>query len=90
MELTRAYVRDVYETTKGVHANTDLMASMARTAEAGGGSDNKYLLFKAFLDEVNEKSVAEIEQRWAGELASVEVFAASHVQTALIYVRRDD
>jgi len=90
VELTRAYVRDVYETTKRVHANTDLMASMAQTAEAAGGWDNKYLLFKAFLDEVTEKSAAQIEQRWAGKLASVDVFAASHVQTALIYVRWDD
>jgi hypothetical protein len=49
-----------------------------------------YLLFKAFLDEVTEKSATEIEQRWSGKLASLDGFAASHVQTALIYVRWDD
>ena len=90
VEMTRAYVRDVYETTKRVHRDTDLMAVMARTAEAAGGWENKYLLFKAFLDEVTDKSAAEIEQRWAGKIAGVDVFAASHVKTALVYVRWDD
>jgi len=90
VELTKEYALDVYRTTKRVHSETDLMKVMARTAEAAGGWDNKYLLFRAFLDEVIETSAREIERRWAGRLANVDVFVESHVRTALIYVRWDD
>ena len=55
-----------------------------------GGFDNKYLLFKRFLDVVTERATAEIKKRWTGRLAGVDVFAEDHVRTALIYVRWDD
>ncbi len=90
VEQTRDYARDVYTTTKRVHAATDLMAVMVNTAKAAGGFDNKYLLFKAFLDKVVKDAAAEITTRWASKLASVDVFVESHVRTALIYVRWDD
>lgn len=90
VERTREYAHDVYRTTKRVHAETDLMAVMAETAEAAGGWDNKYLLFRAFLEEVIETSAREIERRWKGRLSGVDVFVESHVRTALIYVRWDD
>jgi glyoxylase-like metal-dependent hydrolase (beta-lactamase superfamily II) len=63
---------------------------MARTAEAEGGWDNKYLLFQAFLDQVTAKAVAEVQARWIDKLAGVDVFVDSHIRTALIYVRWDD
>lgn len=90
VELTRQYVRDVYETTKRVHDSTDMMAVMARTAEAEGGWDNKYLLFQASLDQVIAEAAAEVQARWSDKLAGVDVFVDSHVRTALIYVRWDD
>jgi len=90
VELTKEYALDVYRTTRRVHSETDLMGVMARTAEAAGGWDNKYLLFRAFLEEVIGTSAREIEGRWAGRLANVDVFVDSHVRTALIYVRWDD
>ena len=90
VELTQQYVRDVYETTKRAHDSTDMMAVMARTAQAEGGWDNKYLLFQAFLDQVTAKAVAEVQARWIDKLAGVDVFVDSHIRTALIYVRWDD
>ena len=66
------------------------MAVMAQTAEAAGGWDNKYLLFRAFLDKVTEESAREITERWSSRLAAVDVFVESHVRTALIYIRWDD
>ena len=66
------------------------MAVFAETAQQIGGFDNKYLLFKRFLDVVAAKATAEIEQRWMGRLAGIDVFAEEHVRTALIYVRWDD
>jgi hypothetical protein len=66
------------------------MGVFVETAKQIGGFDNKYLLFKRFLDVVTERATAEIEQRWVGRLAGIDVFAEDHVRTALIYVRWDD
>lgn len=69
---------------------TDLVAVMSETAKAAGGWDNKYLLFKAFLDKVVADATKEIEARWIEKLAGVDVWTDTHVRTALIYVRWDD
>jgi glyoxylase-like metal-dependent hydrolase (beta-lactamase superfamily II) len=90
VEVAREFARDVYETVKRVHRETDLMAVFAETAQQVGGFDNKYLLFKRFLDVVTARATAEIEQRWMNRLAGIDVFAADHVRTALLYVRWDD
>ena len=90
VEMAREFTRDVYETVKRVHGETDLMGAFIETAEQIGGFDNKYLLFARFLDVVTERATAEIEQRWMDRLAGVDVFAEDHVRTALIYVRWDD
>lgn len=87
--LTQEYVNDVYETVKRVHANTDMMAVMAGAAN-NIGWNNKYLLFKVFLDKVIDDSSAEINQRWIKRLAGVDVWSRSHVSTMLNYVRWDD
>lgn len=90
VEMTKAFTVDVYETVKRIHDTTDLMGVMAETAQAAGGYDNKYLLFKAFLDKVTAEATAEIEGRWIDKLAGVDVWTDTHVRTALIYVRWDD
>ena len=90
VEVTREFTRDVYETVKRVHRETDLNGVFAETAKQIGGFENKFLLFKTFLDVVTARATAEIEQRWMGRLAGVDVFGADHVRTALIYVRWDD
>ncbi len=89
-QTPESYATDVYQTVKRVHAGTDLFAVMAQTAEVAGSWDNKYLLFKAFLDTVTAKSAEEIKSRWRHKLAGVDVFVESHVSTALVYVRWDD
>jgi glyoxylase-like metal-dependent hydrolase (beta-lactamase superfamily II) len=86
---SKAYVMDVYETVKRVHAKTNLMEVMSETASKIGW-DNKYLLFKVFLDKVSDDSAAEIESRWIGRLGGVDVWGRSHASTMLIYVRWDD
>jgi len=67
-----------------------MMTVMARTSQAEGAWDNKYLLFQAFLKQVTAKAVAEVQARWIDQLAGVDVFVDSHVRAALIYVRWDD
>lgn len=86
---SKAYVMDVYETVKRVHAKTNLMEVMSGTASKIGW-DNKFLLFKVFLDKVIDDSTVEIESRWIGRLAGVDVWGKSHASTMLLYVRWDD
>jgi hypothetical protein len=88
--LTQEFTEDVYETVKRIHGETDLMAVFVETADEIGGFDNKYLLFKGFLDVVTERASSEIEERWKGRLAGVDVWTESHVRTALVYIRWDD
>lgn len=90
VEITRDFTRDVYETTKRIHREMDINAVFADAARQIGGYDNKFLLFKTFLDQVTAKAANEIEQRWKDRLAGADVFAGDHVRTALLYVRWDD
>lgn len=89
--LTKAYVLDVYKTVKRIHTekNANLMAVMGEAAQKVGW-DNKYLLFKVFLDQIIAESAAEIESRWSDKLAAVDVWSVSHVSTMLNYVRWED
>lgn len=89
VRIAQSYVQDVYETVKRVHRETNQYELMATTAKEVGW-DNKFLLFKEFLDHVIKKSATEIEQRWIKKLTGVDVWAQSHAQTALIYVRWED
>lgn len=84
------FVQDVYETVKRVHAETDMMGVFVEAAGEIGNFDNKYLLFKVFLDEVAAKAAAELEARWQERLAGTDVWMEDHVRTALVYVRWDD
>ena len=86
---SKAYVMDVYETVKRIHAKTNLMEVMSGAASKIGW-DNKFLLFKVFLDKVIDESAEELETRWVDRLAGVDVWARSHAATMLLYVRWDD
>ena len=89
--LTKAYVTDLYETVKRIHAekNENLGTLMAEVAEQVGW-DKKYLLFKVFLDQIIDETAAEIEARWSEKLAAVDVWSKSHAATMLNYVRWED
>lgn len=88
---TQAYVKDLYETVKRIHTekNKNLGGVMGEAAKEIGWN-NKYLLFKVFLDQVIEESALEIEERWKNKLAGVDVWSRSHASTMLNYVRWDD
>jgi glyoxylase-like metal-dependent hydrolase (beta-lactamase superfamily II) len=87
--LTKQYTTDVYETIKRIHDGTDQMKVVSR-AVAKYGPDNKMALFRSLLDPMVQQCAKEIVGRWSDKLASVDVYAASHCHTALIYARWDD
>jgi hypothetical protein len=84
------FTRNVYETVNRVHAEADLMGVFVDAAGQIGGFDIKYLLFDRFLDVVTVRATKEIEQRWMGRLAGIDVSAEDHVRTARVYVCWDD
>ena len=89
VEIAQEYAKDVYETVKKVHTNTNLFASMGATAKIAGWN-NKYLLFDTFLNQVIDESTKELESRWSNRLAVVDVFTRSHAAAMLKCVRWDD
>jgi glyoxylase-like metal-dependent hydrolase (beta-lactamase superfamily II) len=89
VQMTKAYTTDVYRTIKRIHDGTDQMKVVAQAA-AKYGWDNKMALFRTLLDPMIQECAKEIVSRWSDKLASVDVYAASHCHTALIYVRWDD
>jgi glyoxylase-like metal-dependent hydrolase (beta-lactamase superfamily II) len=89
VEINREFTMDVYNTVKRIHNNLDI-AAVTSNAVKTIGPDNEFLLFKVFLDKVTDDAVKELQPRWIGRLAGVDVWLESHVRTALIYVRWDD
>ncbi|NOX76699.1 MAG: MBL fold metallo-hydrolase [Gammaproteobacteria bacterium] len=89
VRITQAYVKDVYQTVKRIHTQTNQFDIMGAAAKKIGW-DNKFALFNVFLEHIVDKSAKEIEARWIDKLAGVDVWAKSHARTALIYVRWDD
>jgi len=89
VEVAKDYTMDVYKTVKRIHDGTD-QAKIVAQAAAKYGWDNKMALFRTVLDDVVDQCAREIESRWSGRLASVDVYATSHCHTALIYARWDD
>lgn len=89
VERARDYTFDVYRTVKRIHDGTDQMAVVTRAA-AKYTWDNKMALFRTMLDGIVDQCTKEIESRWSDKLASVDVYAATHCHTALIYARWDD
>ncbi|MDH4043415.1 MAG: MBL fold metallo-hydrolase [Gemmatimonadota bacterium] len=82
------YTDDALAVATDVIRSTDMMATMGQAAEAGGWS-NPFLLFRYYLDSMAEACAARLVQRWGGVLAGVDVWAASHCDRLLAYLRVD-
>lgn len=89
VQRAKDYTFDVYRTVKRIQDGTDQMAIISHAA-AKYTWDNKMALFRTVLDGIVEQCAKEIEGRWSDKLASVDVYAATHCHTALIYARWDD
>jgi len=89
VELAKEFTLDVYETTKRVHANTNMYEIMGETAKIVGW-DNKFALFDVFLNKVMDDATSELTAKWGDRLSNADIWMRSHVRTALIYIRWDD
>jgi len=89
VQVAKEYTLDVYRTVKRIHDGTDQMKLLSQAA-AKYGWDNKMALFRSVLDPIVDQCAKQIVSHWSERLASVDVYAASHCHTALIYARWDD
>jgi len=78
----------VLDIATDVFRSTDMTATMGRAAEAAGWS-NPFLLFRYYLDSMAVACAERLVKRWGGVLAGVDVWAASHCDRLLAYLRVD-
>lgn len=82
------YTKDALAIATDVYRSTDMMATMGKAAEAAGWS-NPFLLFRYYQDSMAKACATRLVERWGGKLAGVDVFAESHCDRLLAYLRVD-
>ncbi|HUN96282.1 MAG TPA: MBL fold metallo-hydrolase [Bradyrhizobium sp.] len=87
VKLVKDYVMDVYNTIKRIH-ESDHNALTSQAAQKYGRS-NRYAIARVLIDSDVDQCAKEIKDRWKAKLNSVDVWAASHCRTALVYFEWD-
>jgi glyoxylase-like metal-dependent hydrolase (beta-lactamase superfamily II) len=82
------YTDDVVRIATEVFDSTDMMSTMA-TAAGSAGWSNPFLLFRYYHDTMVDACAEQLIDRWGGLLAAVDVYAASHCDRLLVYLRVD-
>ncbi len=88
IRLSIDYTKDALAIATDVYRSTDMMATMGRAAQAAGWS-NPFLLFRYYQDSMAKACAERLVVRWGGKLAGVDVFAESHCDRLLAYLRVD-
>lgn len=86
LQVARSYVTDVYRTV-GRILGEDRPALKAQAAQKYG--DNSWAIASALIDDAVAQCGREIKSRWIARLEGVDIWAASHCRTALIYAEWD-
>jgi glyoxylase-like metal-dependent hydrolase (beta-lactamase superfamily II) len=86
LQIAKSYVTDVYQTVARILAE-DHQALKARAAQKY--RDNTWAIASVMIDDAVGQCAAEIKGRWISRLEGVDVWAASHCRTALIYAEWD-
>jgi glyoxylase-like metal-dependent hydrolase (beta-lactamase superfamily II) len=83
LEVAKSYVTDVVNTMASILKENH--QSLVESAAHKYGTDNKWAVASVLINsEVNE-CAQEIKTRWIDKLEGVDIWAASHCRTALIY-----
>lgn len=83
-----AYTEDVLAVATNVFTSTDMMATMGEAASQAGWN-NPFLLFRHYQDTMNAACADRLVERWGDRLAGVDVYAPSHCDRMLVYLRVD-
>ncbi len=85
---TIEYTNDVLAVATDVFTNTDMMATMG-VAAADAGWSNPFLLFRYYQEAMVNACSERLVALWGDRLAGVDVFAPSHCDKLLVYLRVD-
>jgi glyoxylase-like metal-dependent hydrolase (beta-lactamase superfamily II) len=86
LQIAKSYVTDVYQTASRI-LTADHQALKARAARKYG--DNTWAIASVLIDDAVGQCAEEIKGRWVSRLEGVDIWAASHCRTALIYAEWD-
>jgi hypothetical protein len=87
VKQVKSYVIDVYNTVKRIHESDH--KQLITEAAQKYGSDNSYAVARVLIDSEVAQCAREIKDRWMTKLDNVDVWAASHCRTALVYYEWD-
>lgn len=88
VERSVQYTEDLLDVATGVFSSTDMVSVMARAAEHVGWN-NKFLLFRHYQETMVDDCANRMVERWKTRLSGVDVWAQSHCDTMLTYLRVD-
>ena len=85
--LVKEYVMDLLSTVPAVLAADH--SALIRAAVAKYGKENSYAAGRVLIDQEVGECAQQIKRRWANRLDDVDVWAASHCTTVLVYQQWD-
>jgi glyoxylase-like metal-dependent hydrolase (beta-lactamase superfamily II) len=87
LQVAKDYVTDVYNTiTRILAQNHDTLKAEAVKKY---GAENTWAVSSVLIDNEVEQCANEIKSRWITKLEGVDIWAASHCRTALVYAEWD-
>jgi glyoxylase-like metal-dependent hydrolase (beta-lactamase superfamily II) len=87
LQVAQSYVTDVYKTASRI-LGEDHQALKARAIRKYG-RENGWAVASVLIDSEVNQCANEIEGRWINKLEGVDIWAASHCRTALVYAEWD-
>jgi glyoxylase-like metal-dependent hydrolase (beta-lactamase superfamily II) len=87
LQIAKTYVSDVYDTVRRILAE-DHQAVRARAVRKYG-AENGWAIASVVMDSEVSACANEIKGRWITKLEGVDIWAASHCRTALVYAEWD-
>jgi glyoxylase-like metal-dependent hydrolase (beta-lactamase superfamily II) len=87
LEIAKSYVSDVYNTIARI-LQEDHQALKTKALQKYG-PDNKWAVASILINDEIDRCASQIKSRWIDKLEGVDIWAASHCQTALVYAEWD-
>jgi glyoxylase-like metal-dependent hydrolase (beta-lactamase superfamily II) len=87
LEIAQSYVTDVYKTASRI-LGEDHQALKARAIEKYG-RENGWAVASVLINSEVNQCAEQIKNRWVTKLEGVDIWAASHCKTALVYAEWD-
>jgi glyoxylase-like metal-dependent hydrolase (beta-lactamase superfamily II) len=87
LETAKSYVTDVYNTTARI-LQEDHQALKTQAVQKYG-PENKWAIASVLIRDEIDECARQIKGRWIDKLEGVDIWAASHCQTALVYAEWD-